>query len=253
MNSSLSKLKILITLLLLSSLSVGCDEKNSVVISGNTSKASTGSESNLSPVKILALGDSITQGGEGYPSYRRNLWFLLQDAGYSVDFVGSQKSFEGRVSSDLEDFDLDHEGHWAWELGEIDSRLEDWLEDYTADIVLLHGGTNDFDRGQSNDSTILELDSIVDKLRNDNADVIILIAKIIPMKNKDTDSFNKRIAEFIELKDTDSSPVLMVDQYQGYDPISDNHDNYHPNSIGEKKVAKKWFKALRNVLDSIAD
>ncbi len=38
--------------------------------------------------KILPLGDSITQADFNYNSYRRPLWHLLNEAGYSVDFVG---------------------------------------------------------------------------------------------------------------------------------------------------------------------
>lgn len=153
------------------------------------------------------------------------------------------------MPNSLKDFDLDHEGHWAWELGEINERLEGWLEDYAADVFLLHGGTNDFNRGQSDDSTMLELSSIIDKLRDNNAEIIVLIAKVIPMKNKDTASFNQGIVEFVELKTTGISPILVVDQYEGYEPQTDNHDNYHPNSLGEEKMAIKWYGVLKDILD----
>ena len=200
-------------------------------------------------VKILPLGDSITQGGSGYASYRRNLWFLLKDADYKVDFIGSQNDFHGNVADSLKDFDQDHEGHWAWETGEIDSRLEGWLEDYQADIVLLHVGTNDFDRGQSNPSTMQELSSMIDKLRNNNSEVVILLAKIIPMKNKETNIINESIVALAEAKSTEKSPIVIVDQHDGYNPLVDNHDNYHPNTRGESKIATKWFDSLKPYLD----
>ena len=201
-------------------------------------------------VKILPLGDSITQGGSGYASYRRDLWFLLKDKGYNVDFVGSQDDFDGDVADNLKDFDLDHEGHWAWETGKLDDKLEDWLDDGpVVDIVLLHAGTNDFYRGQSNDSTMQELVSIIGKLRKNNPDVVILLAKIIPMKNKDTSEINERIATLAKGESTKKSPVVIVDQYEGYRPLTDNHDNYHPNIIGESKIATKWFDKLLEFLD----
>ena len=40
-------------------------------------------------VKIMPLGDSITHGFTNANSYRRVLWKMLTNAGYSVDFVGS--------------------------------------------------------------------------------------------------------------------------------------------------------------------
>jgi hypothetical protein len=43
-------------------------------------------------VKILPLGDSMTQGEAGHFSYRRPLWKMLDSAGYKVDFVGSLRT-----------------------------------------------------------------------------------------------------------------------------------------------------------------
>ena len=51
------------------------------------------------PVRILCLGNSITEGWtdgslteDQMKSYRYGLKYLLQNAGYNVDFVGSQES-----------------------------------------------------------------------------------------------------------------------------------------------------------------
>ena len=48
-----------------------------------------------SPCFILPLGDSITQGKPGEISYRHDLWNLLQNAEYRVDFVGSHTTYYG--------------------------------------------------------------------------------------------------------------------------------------------------------------
>ena len=40
-------------------------------------------------VKIMPLGDSITQSSTGLNSYRYYLWHLLLNHGYHVDFVGA--------------------------------------------------------------------------------------------------------------------------------------------------------------------
>ena len=37
---------------------------------------------------IMAVGDSITQGGEGFESYTAPLWSMLYGAGYAFDFIG---------------------------------------------------------------------------------------------------------------------------------------------------------------------
>ena len=240
-----------IIFILFSFLLVACGSNDPAHRPSQTDETGSAEDAQASPgsvVRILPLGDSITQGGSGYASYRRDLWFLLKSAAYKVDFVGSQRGFHGEVEDNLKDFDLEHEGHWAWEAGEIEANLSNWLKNYQADIVLLHAGTNDFDRGQSNESTMQELASIIDKLRINNPDVIILIAKIIPMKHKDTRTINESIAALAESKNTQKSPLVVVDQYEGYHPLEDNHDNFHPNTQGEHKIASKWFEALKPYL-----
>ncbi len=200
-------------------------------------------------VRVLALGDSITQAGNGHPGYRRELWFLLQAGGYEVDFIGSHRSFHKSVPDKYLDFDLDHEGHWAWEAGEVKNQLSGWLSGYTPDLVLMHLGTNDFDLGQSNASTISELGAIIDKLRQDNPRVNILLATIIPMKDKDTSSLNREIVKLAQSRDQSTSRVKIVDQYSGYNPYTDSYDQWHPNSAGEEKMADKWYAAMRPFLD----
>jgi len=199
---------------------------------------------------IVPIGDSITHGGNGRPSYRRSLWLKLQQAGYDVDFVGSQNTFNGTPPpSSEQNFDLDHEGHWAEEAGDIASNIDGWLRSYTPDIAIIHLGTNDFDRGQSNASTMVELGDIFNSLRSDNPRVTILVAEIIPMQNKDTASFNSAVRAWAPAQSTSQSPVVVVDQYTGYNTANDNYDNYHPNAAGEEKMASRWFAALERVLN----
>jgi len=200
--------------------------------------------------KILPLGDSITQGGHERPSYRRTLWLKLKQHGFNVDFVGSQREFHGaKPPEELLDFDLDHEGHWGWETNEIVDALPTWLESYTADIALVHLGTNDFDRGESIPLTLNDLNSVLDLLRQSNPDITILLARIVPMRFKSTRKFNAALSEWASTKSTRRSELIIVDQYAGYYPLFYNYDKYHPNSWGEKRMADRWFDALSLVLE----
>ena len=65
------------------------------------------------------LGDSITQGGQGYASYRMEVWKYLVDDGVNFNFVGSQTgayannagtipTYQGQTFSNV------HDGHWGW-------------------------------------------------------------------------------------------------------------------------------------------
>jgi lysophospholipase L1-like esterase len=187
----------------------------------------------------MPLGDSITSSN----AYRRLLWKKLQLAGYQVDFIGSAKGAAA-------DYDTDHEGHSGWEAGEVEEKISGWLDYNTPDIVMLHIGTNDLNHGQSNASTLSEINGIIERIRKKNSSVIILLAKIIPIRHLDTSIFNHQLGRFAEQRSTQASPVVVVvvDQASGYDAFTDNIDALHPNKKGEEKIANKWFVALQEFL-----
>jgi hypothetical protein len=201
--------------------------------------------------KILPLGDSITSGDYTHISYRRDLWFLFDNAGLTVDYVGSNfvNSFS---NASLLDFDLDHEGHYAWTTDGVNDELGQWLQGYTPDIALIHLGTNDVDQGQPVAGIIAELSTTISLLRADNPNMLILLAKIIPMRNVDVSSYNSAVATLALALDSEASPIVLVDHAENYDPFILNHDKWHPNSAGEAEMAQRWFTALEPFFEEVA-
>jgi len=129
-------------------------------------------------IKILPLGDSITQGNTAMRSYRYELWKKLVDANIQHQFVGSlTTNFTGNpvfpTYKNL-NFDNHNEGHFGWKVHELRDNLSNWLKGYTFDIVLFQGGTND--AGTENASQIVsEMKDIVGILRAANPKAIILL------------------------------------------------------------------------------
>ena len=114
------------------------------------------------PLRILPLGDSITEAEAGRASYRYWLFGRLAEQGRPVDFVGSQSGVY-RGAPRFPDFDVDHEGHWGWTTAEVRRRIDPWAERSTPDLVLLLLGTND---GAGNlDATKTNLSAIIESLR----------------------------------------------------------------------------------------
>jgi acyl-CoA thioesterase I len=202
-------------------------------------------------VKIMPLGDSITQGNKAHVSYRRSLWKLLQGQGYAVDFVGSLKTQQdGEVP--VKDFDLDHEGHWGWRVDEILAQLDGWAKATKPDIVLIHLGTNDIAQQQDLKETIAELKQVIAKLRSANPKVRVLLAQIIPLQGSEVKckEFNRLLQAFTRQTSTQQSPVVTVDQFTGFRAESgkDTYDGAHPNAIGEQKMAQRWLNGLKPFL-----
>lgn len=201
-------------------------------------------------IRIMPLGDSITQGDKNYNSYRRLLWKQLYNEGYNFDFVGStQQNFMG--APPVSDFDLDHEGHWGRRVDQILENIGGWVRTTQPDIVLIHLGTNDIIQGQSVESTIAELKELIYKIRNINPRIKILIAQIIPCGEKaQVRQLNAVIAQLASQTNSSESPVISVDQFSGFNPTLnvDTYDGCHPNESGEKKMASRWFTALKKLL-----
>jgi len=231
----------------------------------------TGGEVDVGPyyppaVAILPLGDSITAGG-----YRYDLWTRLVDSGFSFDFIGSEDS-----PPDLDGephvwppyaglaFDANHEGHPGWTSGHIlaapawdadQGTLPDWLTDYTPDIALVHLGTNDAFYELDRATVASNLAAIIDALRADNPNVVVFLARIVPLdypywnSSHDTYDFlvqdyNAAIDELAARTTRPESPVWLVDHYTGFDGVADTYDLIHPDASGDVKMAEAWHAAL---------
>ncbi len=220
------------------------------------------------PIKIMPLGDSITQGvgndyapASGHDSYRRFLYQQLVGAGYEVDFVGSMSNTFNCGKPAHSDFDADHEGHWAWRADEIingkkngcrgSGNLSHWLTANTPDIALIHIGTNDAFQNQPVESTLNELQRIIDIFRQANPTILIFLAKLLPVHEPQNPARGERVAQLNERihtvvaeKDQPDSRVILVDHTLGFQPETDSFDGVHPNLRGEEKMAVRWFQAL---------
>lgn len=217
------------------------------------------------PIKVMPLGDSITSGTNAWASYRCLLYQNLTSAGYAVDFVGSVHGQLGHLNADLTPpntcnmVDWDQEGHSGWAIyhilngvpGSWPGNLQTWVTTYVPDVVLIHLGTNNFIYGPPEypvpevDAAVSQMGQVIDTLRAANPRVKILLAQIIPSKySSDTLTkipiFNSRLPDLAASQARPDSPILVVDQYTGFDVNADTHDGTHPNEQGEAKLAARW-------------
>jgi hypothetical protein len=200
----------------------------------------------LLATKVMPLGDSITEAETGHASYRYWLWQTIQSNGFTnVDFVGSRTGVLNGPPQ-FPNFDQNHEGHWGWRADQILANIGGWANTYRPDVVLMHLGTNDIFQGQSVSSTINELGSIIDTIRQHSPNVTVLLAQVIPATSNGSQlqQLNSQIPGLASQKNTAQSRVIAVDQWTGYSASADNYDGVHPNQSGEQKMRNKWYSAL---------
>ncbi|MDQ7744469.1 SGNH/GDSL hydrolase family protein [Hydrogenophaga pseudoflava] len=206
---------------------------------------------NGGPLRIMPLGDSITEGEAGHNSYRRVLWQRLNGAGCSVNLVGSKSGVSrgsrdsGSVQPPNADFDLDHEGYWDYSVNELTPRVGGLVAQAEPDVVLVHLGTNDVLGGQSANGIAQELGALIDGIRAGKPDTHILLAKIIPAAPDPagTAALNRLIDGLASGRSTSTSPIAVVNQASGYS-TGDNYDGVHPGPGGESKLGNRWADAV---------
>jgi acyl-CoA thioesterase I len=197
-----------------------------------------------SALRILPLGDSITEGGPGAATYRYWLQKDLESRGLEVDFVGSQRGVHGGEPR-FDDFDQDHQGHWGWTSDEVAARIDEWAREANADLALVHLGSNDLLRSAR--GIPANLARIVAGLREANPTVVVFLARLIPPAGFPTlrlRAVNDAIEALAGELSTAVSPVIVVAQDEGFRPGVDTLDGVHPNEQGEQKMAAKWAEAI---------
>ena len=203
----------------------------------------------LAATRIMPLGDSITEGLDGNATYRYWLWHQLNNAGYDVDFVGSNRGVWNGTPR-FPDFDQDHQGHVGIRADMLVQHIDGWMAHSRPDIVLLHIGTNDLFQGQSVSSTVEDIERIITRLQKNNPNVTILLAQIIPSLVWHLEAFNGQLPALAARMTTATSSVIIVDQVSGFSPHQDLYDGLHPDESGERKMAGRWMQAIQRVMDA---
>jgi len=233
-------------------------------------------------LKVMPVGNSITAGEHyGYPSisertgYRKDLYWMLINAGYNVDFVGSKNHGE-RPEDDPDWYDWNCEAYPGWKAKDIAARVEYILPTYDPDILLVHVGTNGYDWENKPGHVMDMLDMLNSYSVDNNHPMTVFLCKIINRFNgghAETTQFNNDVADSVSARTGDTIKIIMVDMengagldysdtppdstinppYEGGDMWGTTYpgvteDEYHPNDKGNTKMAVKFFEEINKEL-----
>lgn len=203
-------------------------------------------EKPVPPVRIMAVGDSITEGADFFSTYRYPLRDRLRAAGCAFEFVGTR-------TSDTPAGRLAHEGYGGKNTEQLAQIVPEHFRAHPADIVLLHSGHNHTAEEQPVPGIIAATEQLIAAFRAVNPRVIVLLAQVIPAgklpKYSYLPALNTALAALAARLDTPAQRVILVDQATGFDWTTDTvADHVHPNQQGAQKMADAWFRALQPLL-----
>ena len=192
-------------------------------------------EPDLSPIVIVAFGNSITQGvGDERrpPGYPFRLELLLDQTHPNAIVVNRGVAGETTVEG-------------VRRIGLV-------LTKDRPDYVLILEGVNDINVQSSSSTIVNNLDVIIKKVKGSGA--IPLISTITPATKKGVSitrikTVNEGIIALAEREE-----IVLVDNYTAFRDSEDftlllSDDELHPNSLGYDLMAQTWYEGLLEATD----
>ena len=172
-----------------------------------SSSASCEDKSTSHPIKIMVIGDSITDGYGIAGSYRKYLFNELTKKGYNIDMVGSKCSdmkvdFTDSETGESFTYDDDNTGYSGYAVKEYPGRngiLEtlkstNCLLTCKPDIVILQIGTNNIidnhDAAKTREDYIELIDYILGNISDESAFFVTTIPDVDPNRSEVRDWFS---------------------------------------------------------------
>lgn len=227
-------------------------------------------------VRIMPLGDSITDGYSTVGGYREPLANKLEQNGLSgrIDFVGP--NWGGNC------YDPQHAGYSGYSIDNIPQEdsisgartglfsFIDWLmEAYPADVVMLQIGTNDILSYYDLENIGTRLEMLVEAVLTYIPDNGMLYLATIPCMDANNtlyinpyyftpdsmdeciDKYNAEIKRIAADKQSQGKNIRLAD-INSVLTKDDLYDGVHPTADGYKKMSEYWYDTLNQYLNGEA-
>lgn len=210
---------------------------NGMVFTGE--RVCAANEQETDKIKIMAIGDSITDGYGVAGSYRKYLYNELTKKGYSVDMVGSKENnfmaeFTDSETGESFTYDDDNTGYSGYAIKEYPGRngiLEtlkstDCFAKCEPDIVILQIGTNDVIDNHDMDNAPERLQELIEYIMGNIPESSTIFVTTIP--------------------NVDPNRSGVYDWFGNYRHSADWQTNY-PDDVAEENIHKTLLTYNANV------
>lgn len=204
------------------------------------------------PVRVLIVGDSVTQGSAGDWTWRYRLWEHLRDD--QVDLVGPDETLAGPppAPSNLNyadpDFDRDHAARWGKSFADTDWPIDRLVEVFEPDVVIELLGVNDtLWRGDPASVLLERAADFVAQAQSADPDVDVVLGQLPQTWVPAVPAYNAGLDDLAARLGTDRSRVVVARAAADFTANVDTYDPVHPSASGEVKIAASVADALADL------
>jgi lysophospholipase L1-like esterase len=221
------------------------------------------------PLKIMALGDSITDDCSTNGAWRRFLQPLLETNGYPFTFVGrvmsiadsgfTKTSHEGYCGAVIASPGVNNPGHGYTQ---ADNYLQliayDTLTNTTPDLILLLIGANDIGKGR-NPYTVAtnDMPNLLYLIFSNAPNVNVILSKITTLRNAiggygtyaaNVPNYNAALQMMVNQRRAQGQNVFLADMFSVVDyNTMFTTDHLHPNAAGLQAMAGEWLARIQAI------
>jgi len=213
------------------------------------------------PVKIMPVGDSITEGKYTIGGYRKPLQDLLKSNGYSVTFVGKEDNGDPAndtgFSKGMEN--PNHEGYGSARIGMLLTGgttekhtalpIKTSLANNNPDVVLVMLGTNDVFGITATDKMKATMDKLVSSIYEQSPNATVVLASICPIgkiaaRDADVNAYNAVLPDIVQEQKGLGHKIAFADIHSVVALTDLSGDKVHPSAAAYKKMAALWYSVL---------
>ena len=227
--------------------------------------------STANPIKIMAIGDSITDDCVVNGAWRIYLQPMLETNGFQFTFVGRQTS----IATPATFTKTKHEGYCGAVIGApgvvagsvhgyigtdvyLQKIVGQALTNTFPDVVLVMIGANDIGRGRNphfvvTNSMVNLLNLIYSRVPNAN----VILTKITTLENAglgysayaaNVPIYNSRLQSLVNQKRALGTNAFLADLFSAVDySTMFNADHLHPNAAGLNAIASEWLARIQSI------
>lgn len=225
------------------------------------------------PMKIMAIGDSITDDCEVNGAWRQYLQPLLQTNGYPFTFVGRNSSTPTATFTQVH-----HEGYcgaviappgvlsysvygYAGSNVDLETIVPDALAANTPDLILLLIGANDIGRGRDPIYVATnDMPALLNIIFSNAPNTQVILAKITSLQSAMTGGldygtyatnvyiYNAALQAMVNQRRALGQNVSLADMFSVVNPSTMfMSDHLHPNTNGLQAIAQEWMTRIQAI------